>query len=55
MVKFLFAFIVIILCIIAYFKPGMPSKKEVHEGEFVKNYVKEFSLWIYQTKNTTVW
>ena len=44
MVKFLFAFIVIILCIIAYFKPGMPSKKEVHEGEFVKNYVKEFSL-----------
>lgn len=44
MVKFLFALVMIILCIIAYFKPGMPSKKEVHEGEFVKNYVKEFSL-----------
>ena len=44
MVKFLFAFILIIVCIIAYFKPGMPSKKEVHDGEFVQNYIKEFYL-----------
>lgn len=44
MVKFLFAFILIIICIIAYFKPGMPSKNEVHDGEFVQNCVKEFPL-----------
>lgn len=42
--KFLFALILIVICIIAYFKIGIPPKEENHDGEFVQSYVKEITI-----------